>query len=123
MENINNNNSDQQRVDQNSGGPLEGMSPQNTNMPDNNEEEDVVAYAGLGVNNEPDVMNPGDQEATDTLLYTDTATARHATDEVSNNEDMDDLPEDLLDDDLSDDDLDQQISELTEEENEGNERY
>lgn len=118
----NNNNSDQQRAD-NSGGPLEGMSPQNTNIPDNNEEMESVVYAGLGVNNDPDVMNPGDQEATDTLLYTDTATARHATDEVSNGEDMDDMPADLLDDDLSDDELDAEITELAEEEDEGNERY
>lgn len=118
----NNNNPDQQRVD-NSGGPLESMSPQNTNMPENNDEMDAVVYAGLGVNNEPDVMNAGDDEATDTLLYTDTATARHATDEVSNAEDMDDLPEDLLDDELSDDELDSEISQLAEEEDEGNERY
>ncbi|GAB3554407.1 hypothetical protein [Spirosoma fluminis] len=121
MENINN--ADQQPIDENTGGPLEGMSPQHTNMPENNNEEDVIAYAGLGVNNDPDVMNRGDDEAIDTLLYTDTATARHATDEVSNAEDMDDLPSDLLDDDLSDDELDQEISELAEDEEEGNERY
>lgn len=117
------NNSDQQRVDENSGGPLGGMSPQNNNLPENNDEQDSVVYAGLGVNNEPDVMNPGSEEASDTLLYTDTATARHATDEVSNDEDMDDMPNDLLDDDLSDDELDQEITELAEEEDEGNERY
>lgn len=121
MENLNN--ADQQPVDENSGGPLEGMSPQHTNMPDNRYEDDVVAYAGLGVNNDPDVMNPGDDEATDTLLYTDTATARHATDQVSNDEDLDDMPEDLLDDDLSDDDLDAEITDLAEDEEEGNERY
>lgn len=118
----NTNNADQQPVDQNSGGPLGGMSPQNTNMPENND-DDVVAYAGLGVDNQPDVMNPGDEEATDTLLYTDTATARHATDEVPNSEDPDDLPADLLSDDLSDDELDEEITELAEEEEEGNERY
>ncbi len=121
MENINN--SDQQPVDENSGGPLEGMSPQYTNVPENDDEGDVTSYAGLGVNNRPDVMNPGDQEASDTLLYTDTATARHATDEVSNGEDIDDMPADLLDDDLSDDELDEEITELAEEEDEGNERY
>ena len=119
----NTNNSDQQRVDQNSGGPLEGMSPQNVNMPENNDEMDSVVYAGLGVNSQPDVMNPGDEEGTDTLLYTDTATARHATDGVSNDEDMDDLPDDLLKGDLTDDELDEQITELAEEEDEGNERY
>lgn len=118
----NTNNSDQQRVDQNSGGPLEGLSPQNNNMPENNNEEDAVVYAGLGVDNDPDILNPGDEEASDTLLYTDNATARHATDEVSNGEDMDDLPDDLLKD-ISDDELDSEISELAEEEEEGNERY
>jgi hypothetical protein len=120
MENLNN--SDQQPAEQ-SGGPLGGMSPQHTNIPANNDEEDAIIYAGLGVNNDPDVMNRGDDEATDTLLYTDTATARHATDEVSNDEDMDDLPDDLLSGDLSDDELDEEITELAEEEEEGNERY
>ncbi|CAN5657688.1 hypothetical protein BH09BAC4_BH09BAC4_16680 [soil metagenome] len=120
----NTNNSDQQRVDQNSGGPLEGMSPQNTNMPLNDNEEDSVVYAGLGVNNQPDVMNSGDDEASDTLLYTDTATARHATDELSNDEEFDEFTVDELEDtDLSDDDIDEEITELAEEEDEGNERY
>lgn len=120
MENSNNSN---QQVDQNTGGPLEGMSPQNTNVPENNDEMESVVYAGLGVDNQPDVMNPGDEEASDTLLYTDTATARHATDGVSNNEDLDDLPADLLDDDLSDDELDDEITQLAEEEDEGGEPY
>jgi hypothetical protein len=118
----NTNNSDQQRVDENSGGPLEGMSPQNTNMPENTSEEDAVVYAGLGVNNEPDVMNPGDEEASDTLLYTDTATARHATDQLSNDEEFDEFVDDPVTN-LSDDDIDEEISELEEEEEEGNERY
>ena len=118
----NTNNSDQQRVDQNTGGPLGGMSPQNTNMPDNDVEKDAVVYAGLGVNNDPDIWNPGDEEASDTLLYTDTITAQHATDEVSNAEDMDEMPDDLLED-ISDDELDNEIAELAEEEEEGNERY
>lgn len=119
----NTNNSDQQRVDQNSGGPLEGMAPQNTNMPPNNDEIDSVVYAGLGVNNQPDSMNPGDEEASDTLLYTDTVTARNAADGTSNDEDMGDMPADLLSGDLSDDELDEEITELAEEEDEGNERY
>ncbi|GAB4022472.1 hypothetical protein [Spirosoma koreense] len=121
MENINN--SDQQPVEQNSGGPLEGMSPQHTNMPLNNDEQDDVVYAGLGVNNRPDIMNPGDDEAADTLLYTDSTTARHATDEVSNDEEFDEFTDELDDADLSDDDIDEEIAELEEEEEEGNERY
>lgn len=124
MENINNDNSGQQRVDENSGGPLEGMSPQNNNMPQNNDEQESAVYAGLGVNNEPDIMNPGNEEATDTLLYTDTATARHATDERSNDEEPDEFTDELLEqDDLTDDEIDEQIIELAEEEDEGNERY
>ncbi len=119
----NTNNSDQQRVDQNTGGPQEGMSPQNTNMPENDDEMDSVVYAGLGVDNQPDSMNPGNEEASDTLLYTDTATARHATDGVSNDEGMDDVPADLLNGDLSDDELDEEITELAEDEDEGSERH
>ncbi len=118
----NTNNSDQQRVDENSGGPLGGMSPRHNNMPENDTEQDAVVYAGLGVNNEPDIMNPGDEEASDTLLYTDTATARHATDQISNDEE----PDEFIDEseaDLSDDDIDEEITELAEEEDEGNERY
>jgi hypothetical protein len=114
--------SGQQQVDQNTGGPLEGMSPQNTNMPENDNEQDAVVYAGLGVNNEPDVMNQGSDEAADTLLYTDTATARHATDELSNDAEPDEFI-DSIDENLSDDDIDEQIIELAEEEDEGNERY
>jgi hypothetical protein len=119
----NTNNSGQQQVDQYSGGPLEGMSPQNTNMPENNEELDEVVYTGLGINSQPDSMNHGDDEASDTLLHTDTATARHASDGVSNDEDLDDLPEDLLNNDLTDDQLDQEIIELAEEEDAGDEPY
>ncbi|MFD2937256.1 hypothetical protein [Spirosoma flavum] len=118
----NTNNSDQQRVDENSGGPLEGVSPQHTNLLENDTEQDAVVYAGLGVDNEPDIMNPGDEEASDTLLYTDTTTARHATDEVSNGEEPDEFIDDA-DENLSDDELDEQITELAEEEDEGNERY
>ncbi|MBD2751290.1 hypothetical protein [Spirosoma validum] len=120
----NTNNPDQQRVDQNSGGPLEGMSPQHTNMPLNDNEEDAVVYAGLGVNNDPDIMNPGNEEASDTLLYTDTATARHATDEISNDAEFDEFTDELNnEEDMSDDEIDEQIIELAEEEDEGNERY
>lgn len=119
----NTNNSDQQRVDENSGGPLGGMSPQNTNIPENDIEQDAVIYAGLGVNNHPDIMNPGDQEASDTLLYTDTATARHATDGISNDAEPDEFPDDFSDDNLSDDEIEDQIEELAEEEDEGNERF
>ena len=120
----NTNNPDQQRVDQNSGGPLEGLSPQHNSLPLNDDEQDSVVYAGLGVNNDPDIMNPGSEEASDTLLYTDTTTARHATDEISNDEEFDEFTDELDDDsDLSDDEIEEEITELAEEEEEGNERY
>lgn len=118
-----NNNANNQPIDQQTGGPLEGLSPQNVNMPKNNNEEEAVVYSDLGLDGQPDSMNPGDDEAADSLLYTDTATARHATDEVSNGEDLDDLPEDLLNEDLSDDELDREISELAEDEDESGEPY
>ncbi len=119
----NNESAGQQPIDEQTGGPLSGMSEQNVNMPDNNDEMDSVIYADLGIDGQPDSMNPGTEEATDTLLYTDNSTARNATNNLPNDEDMDDMPADLLNDDLSDDDLDREISDLTEEENAGNEPY
>lgn len=98
----NTNNSGQQQVDQNAGGgPMEGMSPQFVNMPDNDVNEDPAIYADLGISGQPDIMNPGSEEASDTILYTDNMTARNATDNVSNSFD-DELPEDelLLDEEM-----------------------
>ncbi|GAB4014401.1 hypothetical protein GCM10028808_36780 [Spirosoma migulaei] len=120
----NTNNADQQSPDQTLGNSLKGLSPQHNNAPDNDDDEGAVVYAGLGINNSPDILNPGEEEASDTLLYTDTATARHATDELSNDEELDEFSaDDLSDDDLSDDELEKEITELAEEEEEGNERY
>ncbi|MVM38560.1 hypothetical protein GO730_15025 [Spirosoma sp. HMF3257] len=119
----NTNNADRQAPDQTSGNSLKGLSPQHNNPPENDEGDDSVIYTGLGVNNHPDMLNPGDEEASDTLLFTDTATARHATDAVSNAEEPDEFPDDIADDDLSDDEIEEQITELAEEEEEGNERY
>ncbi|MVM31723.1 hypothetical protein GO755_16870 [Spirosoma sp. HMF4905] len=117
-------NADQQSPDQTLGNSTKGLSPQNNDAPENDTDDEAVVYAGLGVNNSPDILNPGDEEASDTLLYTDTATARHATDELSNDEEPDEFTaEDLSDDDLSDDEIDEEITELEEEEEEGNERY
>jgi hypothetical protein len=101
---------------------LDNQDPQYTEIMPNRAEDDLRAYAGLGVNNDPDSMNPGDEEASDTLLYTDTATARHATDEVPNGED-DALPENLLNADLTDDDLDREITELADDETAGQSSY
>lgn len=98
MENANN--SAQQRVDQNTGGPLEGMSPQFTNLPGEDVNEDPAVYADLGLERGgPDVMNPGDEEASDTILYTDNAIAMDATDAVSDDPDLDaNLPADYYND-------------------------
>lgn len=125
----NTNNSDQQRVDQNTGGPLEGMSPQFTNVPDNDVNEDPAIYADLGIGGVPDSMNPGSEEASDTILYTDNMTARNATGNVSNGIDDDQLLADaLLTDEemdrLNDSDVDADPDELREErENDDEDRY
>ncbi|MBD2702918.1 hypothetical protein IC229_19890 [Spirosoma sp. BT702] len=119
----NTSNADNQSPDQSFGDSLKGLSPQNDNLPPNNDEEDITVYSGLGVKNDPDIMNPGSEEASDTLLYTDNVTARHATDELSNDEEPDEFTNDLANSDLSDDEIDEEITELAEEEDEGNERY
>ena len=115
-------NTNQQSPDQSSGNSTKGLSPQHNDI-SANEGDDAVVYAGLGVNNEPDVINPGDEEGTDTLLFTDTATARHATNAESNDAEADEFPVGALDGTMSDDEIDEQITELAEEEDEGNERY
>lgn len=112
----------QQPADQ-MGGPMGGMSEQNVNMPENNDEMDSVIYADLGIDGQPDSMNPGDEEATDTLLYTDNSTARNVAEGLPNDQDLDNLPADLLDDNLTDDDLDREIIDLTEEEDAAGEPY
>jgi hypothetical protein len=48
-----------------------------------NPEADSVIYANLGIDGGPDVMNPGDAEAADTLLYTNNAVATDLTDSVA----------------------------------------
>lgn len=113
----------QQPVDEQTGGPLSGMSEQNVNMPEDNNEMDSVIYADLGLDGQPDSMNHGDDEATDTLLYTDNSTARNIAEGLPNDQDMDDMPADLLNGDLSDDDLDREISDLADDEDAAGEPY
>jgi hypothetical protein len=126
MENVKNTN--QQPVDQDAGSPSEGVPPQFTDLPGNGVNEDSAVYANLGINGQPDSMNPGNEEASDTILYTDNQTARNATENVSNDLE-DDLPEDsLLSDEemdrLSDSDIDTDPNELRDErENDETDRY
>ncbi len=95
---------------------------------ENNDNEDPAIYANLGISGEPDNMNPGSEEASDTILYTDNMTARNATDNVSNSFD-DELPEDelLLEEEmarLNDGDVERDPDELREErENDDTDRY
>ena len=96
MENISN--TGQQMAEQNSGGPLEGMSPQFTNMPGNDVNEESAIYAEFGLDGQPDVMNPGDEEASDTILYTDNAVATDMTDMVAETATDDTLPPEFYND-------------------------
>lgn len=116
-------NNNPESPDQSMGTSAKAVSPQHTDLLQNNENEEATVYTGLGVDNEPDVMNPGAQEGIDTLLFTDTATARHATNAVSNDAEPDEFPDDEADATTSEDEMEEQISELAEEEDEGNERY
>lgn len=106
----NTNNSDQQPVDQQTGGPLEGLSPRNNAGQEelaknaSGDPEDSAIYAGLGLNSgSTDEWNPASEEAADSILYTDTTTAQHAFDNVSNDVDYDKLPTDEA---LSEDEID-----------------
>lgn len=100
---------------------------QSTTM-ENTNDEDSAIYANLGIGGQPDNMNPGSEEASDTILYTDNMTARNATDNVSNSFD-DELPEEerLLDEEmdrLNDGDVERDPDELREErENDDTDRY
>jgi hypothetical protein len=95
---------------------------------ENTDNEESPIYANLGIGGQPDNMNPGSEEASDTILYTDNMTARNATDNVSNSFD-DELPEEerLLDEEmdrLNDGDVERDPDELREErENDDTDRY
>ena len=84
-------------------------------------------YADLGIDGQPDNMNPGDNEAADTMLYTDNQVARFATENVANNETIDNLPEAMLADEdsiINEDDVLNNPDELADERNnDGKDRY
>ena len=94
-----------------------------TNDPDS---EDVI-YADLGINGQPNNMNPGNDEATDTMLYTDNQVARFATENVASEETINDLPEAMLADEDSvtnEDDIYDDPDELADErDNDGKDSY
>jgi hypothetical protein len=98
----------------------------------NDENENPAIYANLGISGGPDNMNPGDEEASDTILYTDNQVARKATEAVSVDDDIvggidptDELQvgNDELDR-LNDSDVDQDANDLrAERENDDKDRY
>jgi hypothetical protein len=95
------NNPSQPRTDRASDALSEDISLQNSGLLANDPDSEEVIYADLGIQGQPDGMNPGDDEATDTVLYTDNQVARFATENVASDETIDDLPEALLDDEDS----------------------
>lgn len=97
-----------------------------------NENQDPAIYADLGLNGGPDKMNPGNEEASDTILYTDNQVARSATEAVSVGDEMSGAidPTDELQvgndelDRLNDTNVDQNANDLqAERENDDKDRY
>lgn len=72
---------------------------QSGDMPGNDVNSEPAIYAEFGFDGQPDNMNPGTEEASDTILYTDNAVASGMTDMVSETAGYDtDLPADLPND-------------------------
>ena len=72
---------------------------QSGDMPGNDVNSDAAIYAEFGLDGQPDNMNPGNEEASDTILYTDNAVASDMSDMVSEKATYDsDLPADLYND-------------------------
>lgn len=72
---------------------------QSGDMPGNDVNGESAIYAEFGFDGQPDNMNPGDDEASDTILYTDNAVASDMTNMVSEKASYDsDLPADLYND-------------------------
>lgn len=110
----NNNNSDSpNQVDQ-TGGPQGGVSPERVNMPENDLEANPAVYSEFGMDGTTDVYSHPDDEAADTILYTDNVTAMHAMDEVPNGPAFDELPDDMVDEEITEaeeDDVDPYLDE------------
>ncbi len=72
---------------------------QSGDMPGNDVNGESAIYAEFGFDGQPDNMNHGSDEASDTILYTDNAVASDMTDMVSETASYDsDLPADLYND-------------------------
>lgn len=72
---------------------------QSGDMPGNDVNGESAIYAEFGFDGQPDNMNPGTDEASDTILYTDNAVATDMTEMVSERASYDsDLPADLYND-------------------------
>lgn len=72
---------------------------QRGDMPGDDVNGGSAIYAEFGLDGQPDNMNPGSEEASDTILYTDNAVATDMTDMVSEKSSYDsDLPADLYND-------------------------
>jgi hypothetical protein len=72
---------------------------QSGDMPGNDVNDESAIYAELGLDGQPDSLNPGSEEASDTILYTDNAVASDMTDMVSEKASYDsDLPADVYND-------------------------
>ncbi len=95
------NNPSQPRTDRDSDASSDDIALQNSGLLANNPDSEKVIYADLGIGGQPDSMNPGDDEAADTMLYTDNQVARFATENVASDETINDLPEAMLDDEDS----------------------
>ncbi|GAA4405586.1 hypothetical protein GCM10023187_24110 [Nibrella viscosa] len=94
------NNSTPNRVDQ-TGGPLTNVSPEQVNRPENEIDANSAVYAEFGMDDTTDVYSHPDDEAADTILYTDNITAQHAMEQVPNGPAFDELPEDMIDEEIT----------------------
>ena len=72
---------------------------QSGDMPGNDVNSEPAIYAEFGFDGQPDTTNPGTEEASDTILYTDNAVATGMANMVSETASYDaDLPADLTND-------------------------
>lgn len=121
------NNPQQPRPDRAADDLSDDVALQTTGLLANDPDSEAVLYADLGIDGQPDNMNPGEDEAADTMLYTDNQVARFATENVASEETINDLPEAMLADEDSvanEDDVVNAPDELAgEQQNDGKDSY